>query len=151
MTNNTNTITVFDSTIFTLLADHLTEGKEKPEVVTMREIMREIMGDAFNDPDPNMPDQVIVTNEAKRFGAINIYSEDCIRQVQEKLHADNFYVLPSSKHEVICCPTEEIEIDDLLKMVTEINAAQVAVEDQLGDFVLYYDGDARQLVKVAEK
>jgi len=34
-------------------------------------------------------------------------------------------------------------------MVTEINQAQVAVEDQLGDFVLYYDGDTRQLVKVA--
>lgn len=148
MTNNT--ITVFDSAIFTMLADHLTEGKENPEVVTMREIMRALMGDAFNDPDPNMPDQVIVTNEAKRFGAINIYNEDCIRQVQEKLHTDNFYVLPSSKHEVICCPTEGIKIDDLLKMVTDINHTQVMEEDCLGDFVLYYDGDTRQLVKVAE-
>lgn len=149
MTNNANTITVFDSTIFTLLADHLNEGRENPKVATMREMMTALMGEAFNDPDPDMPDQVIVTNEANRFGAVNIYSEDCIKQVQEKLHANNFYVLPSSKHEVICVPTEGIEIDDLLKMVTEINQAQVAVEDQLGDFVLYYDGDTRQLVKVA--
>lgn len=151
MTNNVNIITVFDATIFTLLADHLNEGRQNPKVATMREVMRALMGDAFNDPDLNMPDQVIVTNEAKRFGAINIYSEDCIRQVQEKLHTDNFYVLPSSKHEVIYCPTEEIEIDDLLKMVTEVNQAQVAIEDQLGNFVLYYDGNTRQLVKVAEK
>ena len=149
MTNNANTITVFDSTIFTLLADHLNEGRENPKVATMREMMTALMGEAFNDPDPDMPDQVIVTNEANRFGAVNIYSEDCIKQVQKKLHANNFYVLPSSKHEVICVPTEGIEIDDLLKMVTEINQTQVAVEDQLGDFVLYYDGDTRQLVKVA--
>lgn len=150
MINNANTITIFDNTIFTLLADHLTEGKENPKVITMREMMKNLIGETFNDPDPNMPDQVIVTNEACYFGAVNIYNEDCIRQIQEKLHTDNFYVLPSSKHEVICVPTEGIKIDDLLKMVTDINHTQVMEEDCLGDFVLYYDGDTRQLVKVAE-
>ncbi len=147
MTNNA--ITVFDSTIFTLLADHLQEGRENPEVLTMREIMAALMGEELLEDIPDEPAQVIVTNEAKMFGAINIYNEDCIRQVQEKLHANNFYVLPSSKHEVICVPTGRIEIDDLLKMVTEINQT-VREEDRLGDFVLYYDGDTRQLVKVAE-
>ena len=151
MTNNTNTITIFDSTIFTMLADHFTEGRQNPKVTTMREMMAALMGEAFNDPDPDMPDQVIVTNETARFGAVNIYNEDCIRQVQEKLHTNNFYVLPSSKHEVICAPIEGMEIDDLLEMVTDINHTQVMEEDRLGDFVLYYDGDTRQLVKVAEK
>lgn len=150
MTNNVNIITVFDATIFTLLADHLNEGRENPEVMTMREIMAALMGEELLEDIPNEPIQVIVTNEARMFGAINIYNEDCIRQAQEKLHANNFYVLPSSKHEVICVPTEGIEIDNLLKMVTEINQTQVRDEDRLGDFVLYYDGDTRQLVKVAE-
>lgn len=150
MTNNVNTITVFDATIFTHLANHLNEGRENPEVMTMREIMAALMGEELLEDIPNEPIQVIVTNEARMFGAINIYNEDCIRQVQEKLHANNFYVLPSSKHEVICVPTKGIEIDDLLKMVTEINQTQVRDEDRLGDFVLYYDGDTRQLVKVAE-
>lgn len=149
MTNNANTITIFDSTIFTLLADHLNEGRENPKITTMQEIMAVLMGEEMLESIPDEPIQVIVTNEANRFGAINIYNEDCIRQVQEKLHANNFYVLPSSKHEVICVPTEGIEINDLLTMVTEINATQVAIEDQLGDFVLYYNGDTRQLVKVA--
>lgn len=144
-------MTMFDATIFTRLADHLTEGKENPKVITMREMMKKLMGEAFNDPDPDMPDQVIVTNEACYFGAVNIYNEDCIKQVQEKLHANNFYVLPSSKHEVICVPTEGVEINVLLEMVAEINQTQVKEEDRLGDFVLYYDEDARQLVKVAEK
>ena len=151
MTNNVNIITVFDATIFTLLADHLNEGRQNPEVTTMREIMMALMGEELLEDIPDEPVQVIVTNEARMFGAINIYNEDCIRQVQEKLHANNFYVLPSSKHEVICVPTDGIEVNDLLTMVTEINQTQVKEEDRLGDFVLYYDGDTRQLVKIAEK
>lgn len=151
MTNNVNIITVFDATIFTLLADHLNEGRQNPEVITMKEIMVALMGEESLKDIPDEPVQVIVTNEARMFGVINIYNEDCIRQVQEKLHANNFYVLPSSKHEVICCPTDGIEIDDLLTMITEINQTNVKPEEQLGDFVLYYDGDTRHLVKVAEK
>lgn len=151
MTNNVNIITVFDATIFTLLANHLNEGRQNPEVITMKEIMVALMGEELLEDIPDEPVQVIVTNEARMFGAINIYNEDCIKQVQEKLHANNFYVLPSSKHEVICCPTEGIEVDDLLTMVTEINQTQVKEEDRLGDFVLYYDEDTRQLVKIAEK
>ena len=148
---NANAITIFDATIFTHLADHLNEGRQNPVVITMREIMAAVMSEELLEDIPDEPVQVIVTNEANRFGAVNIYNEDCIKQVQEKLHAKNFYVLPSSIHEVICVPTEGIvEIDDLLTMVTEVNQTQVREEERLGDFVLYYDGDTKQLVKVAE-
>ena len=148
--NNANAITVFDATIFTHLADHFTEGRQNPEVISMREMMAEMWGVDI-DSLPAEPAQAIVTNKERMFGAINIYSEDCIKQVQEILGTKNFYVLPSSIHEVICVPTEGIEIDDLLKMVTEVNQTQVRPEERLGDFVLYYDGITRQLVKIAEK
>lgn len=147
---NTNLITVFDATIFTHLADHFTEGRQNPEVISMREMIAEMWGVDI-DSLPAEPAQAIVTNKARMFGAINIYNEDCIKQVQEILGTKNFYVLPSSIHEVICVPTEGIEIDDLLTMVTEVNQTQVRPEERLGDFVLYYDGITRQLVKIAEK
>lgn len=147
---NANTITVFDATIFTHLADHFTEGRQNPEVISMREMMAEMWGVDI-DSLPAEPAQAIVTNKERMFGAINIYNEDCIKQVQEILGTKNFYVLPSSIHEVICVPTEGIEIDDLLTMVTEINQTQVREEERLGDFVLYYDGITKQLVKIAEK
>lgn len=147
---NANAITVFDATIFTHLADHFTEGRQNPEVISMREMMAEMWGVDI-DSLPAEPAQAIVTNKERMFGAINIYSEDCIKQVQEILGTKNFYVLPSSIHEVICVPTEGIEIDDLLKMVTEVNQTQVRPEERLGDFVLYYDGITRQLAKIAEK
>lgn len=146
---NTNAITVFDSTIFTLLADHLNEGRQNPEVISMREMIAKIKGVDI-DSLPTEPAQAIVRNKEGMFGAINIYNEDCIKQVQEILRTKNFYVLPSSIHEVICVPTEGIEVNDLLKMVTEINQTNVKPEERLGDFVLYYDEDTRQLIKVAE-
>lgn len=147
---NTNAITVFDATIFTHLADHFTEGRQNPEVISMREMMAEMWGVDI-DNLPAEPAQAIVTNKERMFGAINIYNEDCIKQVQEILGTKNFYVLPSSIHEVICVPTEGIEIDDLLTMVTEVNQTQVREEERLGNFVLYYDGITRQLIKIAEK
>lgn len=147
---NANAITVFDATIFTHLADHFTEGRQDPVVISMREMMANMWGVDI-DSLPAEPAQAIVTNKERMFGAINIYNEDCIKQVQDILGTKNFYVLPSSIHEVICVPTEGIEIDDLLTMVTEINQTQVRPEERLGDFVLYYDGITRQLVKVAEK
>ena len=147
---NANTITVFDATIFTMLADHFTEGRQNPEVISMREMMAEMWGVDINSL-PAEPAQAIITNKERMFGAINIYNEDCIKQVQEILGTKNFYVLPSSIHEVICVSTEGIEIDDLLTMVTEVNQTQVRPEERLGDFVLYYDGITKQLVKIAEK
>ena len=143
-----NNIAVFDATIFIALADHYNEGKQNPMVFTMREMMYRLRGEETLSI-PEEPIQVIVTNETSLFGAINIYNEDCIKQVQEKLHANNFYVLPSSKHEVICVPTEGVEINALLEMVAEVNQTQVREKDRLGDFVLYYDGNTKQLVKVA--
>lgn len=148
MTNNTTGI--YDLTFFGNLCDHLDEGRQNPVVITMREIMAALIDEELLEDIPDEPVQVIITNKTNRFGAINIYNKDCIRQVQEKLHANNFYVLPSSKHEVICVPAERIEVNDLLTMVTEINQTQVKEEDRLGNFVLYYDGDTRQVVKVAE-
>lgn len=154
MTNNVNTITIFDATIdttiLTMLADHVTEGRQNPKVISLREIIAKIL-EVDIDSLSAKSTQAIVTNEAEMFGAINIYNSDCIEKVQEILGAENFYVLPSSIHEVICVPTEGIEIDDLLKMVTEVNQTQVRPEEQLGNFVLYYDGITRQLVKIAEK
>lgn len=92
--NNANAITVFDATIFTHLADHFTEGRQNPEVISMREMMAEMWGVDI-DSLPAEPAQAIVTNKERMFGAINIYNEDCIKQVQDILETKNFYVLPS--------------------------------------------------------
>ena len=57
----------------------------------------------------------------------------------EKLGGD-FYVLPSSIHEVLLVRDNgEMTAKDLEAMVREVNATQVAPEEQLTDHVYHYD------------
>ena len=80
----------------------------------------------------------------------------------EKLGGD-FFLLPSSVHEVILIPDKpDMQYSELEKIVKEVNATQVDVKDQLSDHVYHYDAkekvfelaekfDARKKEKHAEK
>ena len=57
----------------------------------------------------------------------------------EKL-GKNFYILPSSVHEVILLPEDKVSSsENLLTMVMEVNRTQLAPEEVLSDAVYYYD------------
>ena len=61
---------------------------------------------------------------------------------------ENYYVLPSSIHEMIIIPESEAPgKSELANMVAEINATQVEEEDVLSDNAYYYD---RKLKKLQE-
>ena len=52
----------------------------------------------------------------------------------------DFFVLPSSVHEVLILPDDgSQDLDSLQFMVREINRTEVAPEDRLSDFVYHYD------------
>ena len=68
-----------------------------------------------------------------------------------RLGAD-YYVLPSSVHEVMIVPDDGgFDSGELEEMVREINATQVAPEEVLSDHIYYYNcGEGRLLVNGAE-
>ena len=61
---------------------------------------------------------------------------------------DDFYVLPSSVHEVIIVTAAEAPEGSagLSDMVSEINKTQVDAEEVLSDHVYYYDRDKKKLL-----
>lgn len=60
-------------------------------------------------------------------------------QAAEKLGGD-FYILPSSIHEILLVPDNgDKAADDLRDMVREVNATQVSPEEKLTDNVYHYD------------
>lgn len=96
-------------------------------VTTMAQIMRD-----FDMDVPETP-LYVVTNAAKYRGAANILDRKSL--IKALGHGD-FIVIPSSIHEVLILPAEEYDnLSDLAQMVKEINASQVAPEEQLGDTV----------------
>lgn len=79
------------------------------------------------------PPIYVVSNESGYYGAAAILCPEAKERLQELL--GDFYVLPSSKHEVLAVPKEIGEIDYLKHMVSSINQAEVAPKDILSNEV----------------
>ena len=76
---------------------------------------------------------------------------DFIKEASDKLH-DNFYILPSSIHEVILVPESSAPpLKDLQEMVKEINATEVSPEDKLSDSVYRYDRECDSISKTQDE
>lgn len=98
------------------------------------------------DPDEFM---FLVTNGSRSYGASALLYPEVMSKVAKEL-GDDYYVLPSSVHEVILVKASEApDIQELANMVREINSAEVAPDDQLADKVYFFDADAKELKLVA--
>lgn len=92
--------------------------------------------------DDQMP-MVVLTNRSKVFGASALFYPDEMAQLAEKM-GGSYFILPSSIHEVIAIPDDgSMKVKDLEQMVTEINAGQVELKDQLSDHVYHFNARER--------
>ena len=108
----------------------------------------------FNREEPldiGMISIYILTNQEKLNGASVSVQDGVLEKVAELL-GTNFYVLPSSIHELLILPDNgSMQLSELEAMVREVNATQVAPEDRLSDKVQYYDREAKLLQRGQEK
>ena len=82
---------------------------------------------------------IVVTNETGIDGAAAVFYTGVMDQLGEEIKGD-FFILPSSVHEIIVAPDDgRLYYPELKEMVTEINETQVAPEDRLTDEVYHYD------------
>lgn len=81
----------------------------------------------------------VLSNTARNFGAACILYKEKLNTIG-KLLEENFYILPSSIHEVIIVPVSKApdrrEMDSMIK---EINGTQVLEEEVLSDHVYFYN------------
>ncbi len=81
-----------------------------------------------------------LTNKAKMNGASLLLQEDIRKQIGECLGSD-YFVIPSSIHEVLILPDNGIfQVPELNAMVQEVNETQVERQEQLSDKVQFCDG-----------
>ena len=89
-------------------------------------------------PDGDM--MFVLTNTAKYMGAGVIYCDEVLKAIHKKL--GDFFILPSSIHEVIIVPADNgINKTGLTEMVKSINAGVVLEDEQLSDEAFLYDGN----------
>ena len=88
----------------------------------------------------------VATNEQCSLGAAVMRYPDFLEKVRGMIRGD-FYILPSSIHEVILVPESfGLEPERMAEMVKEINQTGVAPEEVLSDSVYYSDGEEIRIV-----
>ena len=119
------------------------------ELFTMRHALSEIVGSAEegSGDEGNLlaggsgewDRMYVLTNRIRSYGAACIAYPYIPGMIGDALRSD-YYILPSSVHEVMIVPAcGGIEGRELEEMVREINATQVAEEEVLSDHIYYYD------------
>ena len=80
----------------------------------------------------------VLSNTTKLNGSGCILYEDLLSDISARLDSD-FYILPSSIHEVLLIPVQSAaSYEELTSMVHEVNATQLAREEILSDHVYFY-------------
>ncbi len=85
----------------------------------------------------------VLTNKEKSYGAAGILNKKFVREFAK---GQNFFILPSSIHETIFVPADNLSDREIFdNMVEEVNETQVSMEEQLSNHCYYYDGQADEI------
>ena len=111
----------------------------------MRKLLREICPYAVDEGEEEEESLYVLSNKLRSFGAASMLYEGILEKMGQKL-GENYYILPSSIHEVIVVPESKSPVkQDLEEMVREINETQVEEEEVLSDRVYYFSRKENRL------
>ena len=96
------------------------------------------------------PEVYVATNPQKFMGASVMNYPGFMEQASEQLGGD-FFILPSSVHELLFLPAgNDVDLDHLKGMVREVNDSQVEPKDRLSYQVYYYSKEEKT-IELADK
>lgn len=130
-----------------MLADAQKNLNSKEYVFVSITDMLSEMTDDFPDMAPGDTGSplYVLTNKEKTQGAAMITRPDILKEIGDKFGCD-YYVLPSSIHEVLIIPVNaDVELEMLSAMVHEVNENEVSPQEKLSDKVQFYDREREQL------
>lgn len=143
----------------TLWADAVRNVKKllPAEFVTMNHALKEMLRQNGGSGDAREPENLllgdvreqdsmyILSNSLKSYGAACIAYPHILEMIGEILQTD-YYVLPSSVHEVIIVPFSQcLDNRELDEMIREINITQVAEEEVLSNHAYLFKRNAGKL------
>lgn len=115
------------------------------EFKTMRSVVAELLGEE-NRLGEEEDIMYVLTNEIRSFGASCILYDKVLEDIGNQL-GENYYVLPSSVHEVIIVPeSKSPNRADLEDMIEEINDTQVEEEEILSYRAYYFSRKENRLI-----
>ena len=112
------------------------------QIIDIWDMLSQLNGEIFcNEDDKNLSENsqmYVLTNSIKVFGASAILINEILKDFGKE-HG-NFYILPSSIHELILVISEDsLDALSLKNMVEEVNEMHVPTMEFLSDDIYYYD------------
>ncbi len=152
---NVNKQEMFDSAIYN------TKEKYPPKLSHMSDVMKELLISKLNFADYRVGDDIhmdkalaraieeiermteqklyVLTNSRNRDGAVYMVMDDVLSKIANQLDSD-FFIMPSSVHEVLILPKEDdVDHEQLKEMVVSVNEIHVQPEEVLSDVVYFYE------------
>ena len=140
-----NELELWDVTV----QDILLAARENTERIFPRKVM--YIEDFFMERNMNLLHDersipmYVATNQQQINGASVILYDHFLEDFEEE-HPGNYYILPSSIHELILIPEDSIQDpDSLCDIVAHANSTVVSDGDILSDSVYYYNADSDSL------
>lgn len=108
------------------------------KIVNLVDMLNSTVGVETNG---NVDDNIgilVATNTFGVNGAYCILYKEVLENIADKLGGD-FYILPSSIHEILAVPAGTASSKELAQMVLEVNQTEVLLEERLSNHVYYYN------------
>ena len=116
-----------------------------------RETMQKLDLDMAADGTVRDDGTIVLSNASRRYGAAIMLVPEVMDRMR-RLYGKDFYILPSSVHEVILRPRNKVDnIQALRWVVKEINRTVVEKEERLSDNIYTYDFEKHMLKICREK
>lgn len=104
----------------------------------------------WNGKLPEESPMLVLTNARAEYGAAAILIPEALDRAAE-LIGGNYYILPSSVHEVILAPIMEMAGAEALKeMICEINEAVISEEERLSEEAYVYDWKGKEILRATD-
>lgn len=134
-----------------------TQKLQKYEIKDMKEVICEIMQSEnpkefdYEQCMSELLDCIpmyVLSNKSRVEGAACIIYPELIRDFADATDS-SLYIIPSSIHEVLLLPTENIdESEEIKNMIREINDSQVKLEEILSYSLYFYDKQEKKIMQL---
>ncbi|MBQ3104514.1 MAG: hypothetical protein IJC59_01475, partial [Lachnospiraceae bacterium] len=127
------------------IAGYKMEEISREYPIDNEEVLEKTVNHMLQELEENSIRMYVLTNEGRYFGASCLYYPNMLECIGNWLKSD-YYVLPSSVHEVIILPeSDETAKTNYSTMVQEVNALQVDPEEWLSDCAYLYRRSKKEL------
>lgn len=121
--------------------DMMIEDMDTPDIEALQQGVEDALNDRYSS------EMYVFTNGQGMFGANAMLFEDKLYDFSQKFGGD-FYIIPSSIHDLIAVSSKTFTPEMLADMVYEVNREQVDIGERLSNEVYFYDSKERE-VKLA--